>query len=531
MHVTAKADYAIRAVVELSASSQESPRKVDDLAKAQNIPVSFLENILTQLRSSGIVRSQRGPEGGYWLARAPEDVNLAQIIRAVEGPLVGVRGQRPEEIEYVGSAESLQQVWIAAARKSARGARARDDRRPRRRQAAQKGAGADARRGSLADAVAVSGQPEGWPDAFEFAQSGLPFLSDLTRFPTRQSGDSAHVSFSRILSSERQNLGGSRGRGRGHRRCLRPGHHVLAGAEPGPEGHPRLGPWLRRRRDPPRRSRVGRARGDSLADHPGGGQDRAIRVRGRGAVLRRPHRSRPSAGQRGAVLGRRRHRYVDHGHHPGRGIHLRTGHWRADRRVDSALLRNPGRRQGRRILRLRAQRGLGHLRCAHDGQVRRGQERVGDQRAEGVGNQRRHLRRACGDRLGRSRAGRPRSRSVRGADERGQGHLAGHQGVKARSARLAHRRCVSRRLSRARRIRARWQGQARRAPSPGARGQEEPVPGRDADLRGLPARRSGPRRWASPAPPTSTRWSTPRSASSSAGRSSRTSRSRSRWRA
>ncbi len=113
MHVTAKADYAIRAVVELSASSQESPRKVDDLAKAQNIPVSFLENILTQLRSSGIVRSQRGPEGGYWLARAPEDVNLAQIIRAVEGPLVGVRGQRPEELEYVGSAESLQQVWIA----------------------------------------------------------------------------------------------------------------------------------------------------------------------------------------------------------------------------------------------------------------------------------------------------------------------------------------------------------------------------------------------------------------------------------
>src|SRR6478736_5115626 len=113
MHVTAKADYAVRAVVELANSSQKSPRKVDEVAQAQGIPVSFLENILTQLRSSGVVRSQRGPEGGYWLAKPPEELNLAHVIRAVEGPLVGVRGQRPEEIEYMGSAESLQQVWIA----------------------------------------------------------------------------------------------------------------------------------------------------------------------------------------------------------------------------------------------------------------------------------------------------------------------------------------------------------------------------------------------------------------------------------
>ncbi len=113
MHVTAKADYAVRAVVELAGSSQESPRKVDQVAQAQSIPVSFLENILTQLRSSGIVRSQRGPEGGYWLAQPAEEVTLANIIRAVEGPLVGVRGQRPEEIEYIGSAEALQSVWIA----------------------------------------------------------------------------------------------------------------------------------------------------------------------------------------------------------------------------------------------------------------------------------------------------------------------------------------------------------------------------------------------------------------------------------
>jgi Rrf2 family protein len=113
MHVTAKADYAVRAVVELAGSSQESPRKVDEVAQAQHIPLTFLENILTQLRSAGIVRSQRGPEGGYWLAHPAEEVNLAQVIRAVDGPLVGVRGQRPEEVEYEGSAECLQQVWIA----------------------------------------------------------------------------------------------------------------------------------------------------------------------------------------------------------------------------------------------------------------------------------------------------------------------------------------------------------------------------------------------------------------------------------
>jgi Rrf2 family protein len=113
MHVTAKADYAVRAVIELAASSQDAPRKVDDVAQAQDIPVSFLENILTQLRSAGIVRSQRGPEGGYWLAHPADELPLATVIRAVEGPLVGVRGQRPEEVSYNGSAQSLQQVWLA----------------------------------------------------------------------------------------------------------------------------------------------------------------------------------------------------------------------------------------------------------------------------------------------------------------------------------------------------------------------------------------------------------------------------------
>ena len=111
--MTAQADYAVRAVVELAESSHDAPRKVDDIASAQSIPVSFLENILTQLRSAGVVRSQRGPEGGYWLARPADEVSLAQVIRAVEGPLVGIRGQRPEEIQYAGSAEALREVWIA----------------------------------------------------------------------------------------------------------------------------------------------------------------------------------------------------------------------------------------------------------------------------------------------------------------------------------------------------------------------------------------------------------------------------------
>jgi Rrf2 family protein len=113
MRVTAKADYAVRASIELASGSRDSPRKVDEVAQAQGIPLSFLENILTQLRSAGIVRSQRGPDGGYWLAQPADEVTLAHVIRAVEGPLVGVRGQRPEEVEYQGSAQALQQVWVA----------------------------------------------------------------------------------------------------------------------------------------------------------------------------------------------------------------------------------------------------------------------------------------------------------------------------------------------------------------------------------------------------------------------------------
>jgi Rrf2 family protein len=113
MHVTAKADYAVRAVVELASSSQSSPRKVDELARAQDIPVGFLVSILAQLRSAGLVRNQRGAVSGYWLAKPADGLTLATVVRAVEGPLVGVRGQRPEEVSYQGAAEPLQTVWLA----------------------------------------------------------------------------------------------------------------------------------------------------------------------------------------------------------------------------------------------------------------------------------------------------------------------------------------------------------------------------------------------------------------------------------
>ena len=113
MRVTAKADYAVRAAVELTTAAEGSPRKADSVATAQGIPLSFLENILNQLKSAGIVRSQRGPEGGWWLARPGSEITLADVIRAVEGPLASVRGERPESLAYEGATESLQQVWVA----------------------------------------------------------------------------------------------------------------------------------------------------------------------------------------------------------------------------------------------------------------------------------------------------------------------------------------------------------------------------------------------------------------------------------
>jgi Rrf2 family protein len=112
VRISAKADYAIRAVCELAAAGG-GPVKGDKLASSQSIPPKFLENILSDMRQAGIVRSQRGSEGGYWLARKAEDVTVADIMRAVDGPLATVRGQRPEEVDYTGAAAQLQRVWIA----------------------------------------------------------------------------------------------------------------------------------------------------------------------------------------------------------------------------------------------------------------------------------------------------------------------------------------------------------------------------------------------------------------------------------
>jgi Rrf2 family protein len=112
VRISAKSDYALRAASELAAA-EGGPVKGEALATAQHIPQKFLENILSDLRQAGIVRSQRGAEGGYWLARPPAEVTVADVIRAVDGPLASVRGQRPEDVAYEGHAEPLQQVWIA----------------------------------------------------------------------------------------------------------------------------------------------------------------------------------------------------------------------------------------------------------------------------------------------------------------------------------------------------------------------------------------------------------------------------------
>jgi Rrf2 family protein len=112
VRVTAKAEYAVRAVMEL-AGGEGNPVKRDTIVAAQGIPPKFLENILSELRHAGLVESQRGAEGGYWLAVPPEKISIADIMRAVEGPLASVRSSRPETLEYEGLAEPLQYVWVA----------------------------------------------------------------------------------------------------------------------------------------------------------------------------------------------------------------------------------------------------------------------------------------------------------------------------------------------------------------------------------------------------------------------------------
>jgi Rrf2 family protein len=112
MRVSAKADYAVRAAVELAAAG-DGPVKGERIAQAQDIPLKFLENILGELRHGGLIRSQRGTEGGYWLARPADEITIADVIRAVEGPLASVRGESPASLSYTGSAAPLGKLWVA----------------------------------------------------------------------------------------------------------------------------------------------------------------------------------------------------------------------------------------------------------------------------------------------------------------------------------------------------------------------------------------------------------------------------------
>jgi len=112
MRVSAKAEYAVRALLVL-ADEGPGPVKAERIADAQKIPLRFLENILAELRHHGLIQSQRGVDGGYWLSKDADETSIAEIIRAVEGPLASIQSERPEGLAYTGPAEPLQKVWIA----------------------------------------------------------------------------------------------------------------------------------------------------------------------------------------------------------------------------------------------------------------------------------------------------------------------------------------------------------------------------------------------------------------------------------
>ena len=113
MRVSARTDYALRAAAELATAAADERLKRETLASRQDIPLEFLESVLLDLKHAGIVQSQRGASGGFRLARPPAEISLADVIRAVDGPIADVRGDRPERIEYRGAAQHLQHVWIA----------------------------------------------------------------------------------------------------------------------------------------------------------------------------------------------------------------------------------------------------------------------------------------------------------------------------------------------------------------------------------------------------------------------------------
>jgi Rrf2 family protein len=114
MRVSAKSDYPLRALIEIAGHTDGSPVPAEGVGRTQGIPRGFLLAILADLRRAGIVSAQRGQSGGWRLARTPDQISVADVIRAVDGPLVSVYDVRPEVVSYTGSAEILQFVWIAA---------------------------------------------------------------------------------------------------------------------------------------------------------------------------------------------------------------------------------------------------------------------------------------------------------------------------------------------------------------------------------------------------------------------------------
>lgn len=113
MRISAKTDYAIRAAAELAAVAGEGWTRTESVAQVQGIPLPFLLNILAELRAAGLVHSRRGVDGGYRLARPPEEITVADVIRAVDGPLANIAGSLPEEVAYTGAAIALRETWIA----------------------------------------------------------------------------------------------------------------------------------------------------------------------------------------------------------------------------------------------------------------------------------------------------------------------------------------------------------------------------------------------------------------------------------
>lgn len=113
MRITAKADYAVRAALELAAAPEGKPVKGARIAERQRIPLQFMEHILLEMKHARLIEARRGARGGYWLAQPASEITVADVIRAVEGPLANIHESAPEELHYEGAAERLREVWVA----------------------------------------------------------------------------------------------------------------------------------------------------------------------------------------------------------------------------------------------------------------------------------------------------------------------------------------------------------------------------------------------------------------------------------